>query len=194
MNKISNLVNENVTVYEASAHEDSVQVKDKFKFRFVSAGSIAKIIKGLKNTSALDIDRIPTLAWKLGVETLAGPVAKVPELFKNALIHPVYKGGGKNPRLPGSYRPIAILPALSKILETVVRDTLLQWLEEHEILPESQFGFRPKRSAATALACSQADWISAKIHGEAVAIVPLTLLLWVLWYKNWNQQALLELH
>ena len=52
---------------------------------------------------------------------------------------------------------------------------MLQWLEEHDILPESQFGFRPKRSVAMALTCSQADWISAKNRGEAVAIVAFDL-------------------
>ena len=84
------------------------------------------------------------------MKVLAAPVAKlinlslstgrVPKLFKSALVHPVYKGGGKDPRSPGSYRPIAILPALSKILETVVRDSLMEWLEQHNVLPESQSG------------------------------------------------------
>ena len=74
---------------------------------------MAKIIKGLKNSSSLGIDEIPTAALKLGVEILAGPVAKlvnlslstgkVPKMFKSALVHPVYKGSGKDPRSPGSY-------------------------------------------------------------------------------------------
>ena len=107
------------------------------------------------------------MALKLGVEILAGPIArlinlslstgKVPKLFKKAIVHPVFKGGYKNLRVPGSYRPIAILPALSKILETVVRDALLKLLEQKNILPQSQYGFRPKRSVAMALACSHTD-------------------------------------
>ena len=87
---------------------------------------------------------------------------KVPKLFKSAIIHPVYKNGGKDPRSPSAYRPISILPALSKVLEIAVKDCLLEWLEEHKILPESQSGFRPGRSVAMALACAQADWIAAK--------------------------------
>ena len=121
------------------------------------------------------------MAWKLGVEILAAPVAKfinislstgiVPKIFKEALIHPVYKAGNKDPHSPASYRPIAILSSLSKILEVVVRDGLLQWLKEKELLLESQYGFRPKLSAAIGLACSQADWTAAKNKGEAVAIL-----------------------
>ena len=100
---------------------------------------------------------------------------EVPKLFKSALIHPVYKGGGKDPRLPGSYRPVANLPALSKILETVVRDSLLDWLELHKILPDSQWGFRPGRSVGKTLTCSQADWVAAKNQGDAVAIIAYDL-------------------
>ena len=77
---------------------------------------------------------------------------KVPKLCKYVLVHPVCKGGEKDPCVPGFYRPIAILHALSKILETVVRDSLLGWLEQHSLLPQSQYGFRPKRSVAMAIA------------------------------------------
>ena len=52
-----------------------------------------------------------------------------PELFKQALVHPVHKGSGKDHREPGSYRPISIIPALSKILEIVVRDALYEYLD-----------------------------------------------------------------
>ena len=51
-------------------------------------------------------------------------------------MHPVFKKG--NPHDPGSYRPIAILPALSKILEIVVRDALLPWFKLIGFLPDSQ--------------------------------------------------------
>ena len=48
-----------------------------------------------------------------------------PDIFKQAIITPVFKGNGKDPHDPGSYRPISILPVLSKILEIAVRDALL---------------------------------------------------------------------
>ena len=169
---------------ELKNHVASVHQEKKFNFTFVNAVSIAKIIKGLKNTSSLGIDKIPSAAWKMGVEVLAGAVAKVinlslstgkvPNLFKSALVHPIYKSG-KDPRSPGSYRPVSILPALSKILETVVKDSLLKWLDDHNLLPDSQSGFRPNRSAAMALICSQADWMAAKSRGEAVAILAFDL-------------------
>ena len=66
-------------------------------------------------------------------------------------------------------------PALSKVLETIVKDSLLEWLEQHNILPESQFGFSPGRSVAMALTCAQADWAAAKNRDKAVSILAYNL-------------------
>ena len=128
---------------------------------------------------------IPTRALKLGVEILASPITKlinlnlssgeVPKLFKSALVHPVYKGSQKDPRHPSSYRPISILPALSKILVIVVRDSLLEWLDNRNYLPDAQNGFRPKRSVAMAVSSAQADWAAAKNRNEYVAILTFDL-------------------
>jgi hypothetical protein len=62
----------------------------------------------------------------MGSDMLAGPVSHLVNMslsagvflsaFKTALIHPVYKGEGKARGDPGSYRPVAILCALSKVL------------------------------------------------------------------------------
>jgi hypothetical protein len=57
-----------------------------------------------------------------------------PSAFKTALIHPVYKGGGKARNDPGSYRPVAILCALSKVLETMAKEDLEAHMKEHNIL------------------------------------------------------------
>ena len=45
-----------------------------------------------------------------------------------------------------NYRPISVLPCLSKILERSVHRQLMEYLEKHHLLKDSQFGFRPDRS------------------------------------------------
>ena len=85
-----------------------------------------------------------------------------PDIFKQAVLHPVFKGSGKDPRNPGTYRPISILPSLSKILEIAVRDSLVDWLKLKDFIPDSQFGFLPGRSVTMALTCAQTDWMKAK--------------------------------
>ena len=130
-------------------------------------------------------DVIQTEILKKGVAVLAGPIARLcnlslstrvfPKVFKQGIIHPVFKGNRKNPRDPASYRPISILPSLSKILEIAVRDTLIEWLKLQDFIPESQFGFLPGRSVSMALTCAQTDWFEAKSKGNTVGVMAFDL-------------------
>ena len=51
-----------------------------------------------------------------------------------------------------NYRPIAVLPTLSKILEKAVHSQVYSFLKTNELLSPNQFGFREKLSTAVALA------------------------------------------
>jgi hypothetical protein len=116
---------------------------------------------------------------------LAGPVSHLVNMslsayvflsaFKTALIQPVYKGGGKARKDPASYRLVAILCALSKVLETVAKEDLETYMAANNILPTSQHGFRKGRSCTTALATAQAAWVAAKAKGKVLAVVGFDL-------------------
>jgi hypothetical protein len=49
-------------------------------------------------------------------------------------------------------RPITLVPTLSKVLETVIANQLVTFLDKHNIFNKSQFGFRKKKSTNDALA------------------------------------------
>ncbi len=155
--------------------------KARFKFSFANAAKITKIIQGLSNTTALGNDAIPTTVLKLGADCLAGPVShlvnrslsnsRVPTGFKEGRVIPIFKGKGKPVTDPASYRPVSLLPALSKVLELVVKEDLEAFLQNWGGLPNSQFGFRPKRSTTTAIAAAHGSWLHAAQLGETVAIL-----------------------
>jgi hypothetical protein len=115
---------------------------------------------------------IPVAVLKMGSNILAGAISHLVNMslsagvfasaFKTALIHPVYKGGGKAKHDPVLYRPVAILCALSKVLETVAKEDLEAFMKANNILPMLQHGFRKGRSCPTALATAYAAWVSAK--------------------------------
>jgi hypothetical protein len=67
---------------------------------------------------------------------------------------------GKLREDPGSYRPVSILPAISKVLESLVKGDLKAHLKRVNGLPGSQYGLRLKRSCTSALAHAQAGWLS----------------------------------
>jgi hypothetical protein len=113
---------------------------------------------------------------KMGTDVLAGPASHLnnmsllagvfPLAFETAIIHPVYKGGGKARSDPATYRPMAILCAFSKVLETVAKEYLETYMAANNILPTLQHGFRKGRSCTTALATAHAVWVSAKAKGK----------------------------
>jgi hypothetical protein len=87
------------------------KISSTFSFDFANAGRIAKIIARLKPNSALSTDGIPVAILKMGSDVFARPISHLanmsllvgvfPSAFKTALIHPVYKRGGKAFSVPG---------------------------------------------------------------------------------------------
>ena len=64
----------------------------------------------------------------------------VPSELKTARVIPIFKNNGDN-KLISNYRPISILPTLSKILETVVKSRLLSFLSKISFFNKKQYGF-----------------------------------------------------
>ncbi|CAG9122199.1 unnamed protein product [Plutella xylostella] len=68
-----------------------------------------------------------------------------PNQWKVSQITMILKAG-KPPHQTSSYRPISLLPLLSKLFEKVISRRLNRWLEDNRIIPQHQFGFRMKHS------------------------------------------------
>ena len=86
---------------------------------------------------------------------------------------PIHKGKGKTTYQPSSNRPVAILPALSKVLEKVILMELAPFLENK--LPECQFGFHPDRSTFSAVATAYSAWAIASLAGETTGVAAFDL-------------------
>ena len=94
-------------------------------------------------------------------------------MLKSALIIPIYKSGSRS--LFSNYRPISILPVISKVLESVIYDQLLCFITENNIIYEYQFGFRAKHSTSMPL-CLLHDCITANlVDGHITAGIYLDL-------------------
>lgn len=115
---------------------------------------------------------------KAALHVIAAPISRLfdpslllsafPSDWKSAM---VFKGGSGSD--PNCYRPISILPFLSKVLEKVVLKQLNHFLDANQILSDLQSGFRAARGCLTAtmkilediityLDCKQ-SWIAAFI-------------------------------
>ncbi|GFW34830.1 RNA-directed DNA polymerase from mobile element jockey [Trichonephila clavipes] len=70
-----------------------------------------------------------------------------PKSWKTAVVVPILKPG-KNSALAESYRPISLLPVLSKLAEKIILARLNDYLEREKILIPEQHGFRPRLSTS----------------------------------------------
>ena len=67
-----------------------------------------------------------------------------PEKLKIAKVVPIYKIKKGDPSLFENYRPISLLPAISKVLEKIIALQLSSYFEKNKLLFDNQYGFRPK--------------------------------------------------
>jgi hypothetical protein len=137
----------------------------EFSFSFCNAAGISKVIKALGNTGAVGNDHVPIAVYKKGSNILPQPISQIintslrsvpgPSTFKLGIIIPIYKVNGKNRALASSYRPVSLLPALSKVLEVVAKEALEKHLSKINAIPDTHFGFHEGRSCSMALAVAQ---------------------------------------
>lgn len=121
--------------------------------------SISKCLHKMKWKNSPN-DVIPVLALKNLAPHILLPLSllfiqffnacEFPSYFKKAIVIPLYKGKGKISD-PENYRPISMLPNLSKLFEYCVNNKLMNHVESNNLLEDNQHGFRSGRSCATVL-------------------------------------------
>ena len=74
----------------------------------------------------------------------------IPEVWRIATVFPIYKGKGSKAQCC-NYRPISLTPVLCKIMERLVKQSLMTYLLSNNLLKDSQHGFLPGRSTLTCL-------------------------------------------
>ena len=95
-----------------------------------------KILKEFKTSKATGIDNLAVRFLKDGSNILCTPIAKIcnisiklasfPDKCKIAKIKPLYKKGLKTD--PKSFRPISLLPLISKIIARIIHDQTMNFL------------------------------------------------------------------
>lgn len=73
----------------------------------------------------------------------------VPSLWKCANVTPIFKKGSKCEA--GNYRPISLTSVVIKIFERIIKDKVVSFLDRHQLIINTQHGFRNNRSCLTNL-------------------------------------------
>ena len=77
--------------------------------------------------------------------------------MENAKLNPIFKTGDKDN--VNNYRPISILPTLSKIIEKWIQIKLMIYLDKHKLLHKNQSGFQKNHSTESALILITDTWL-----------------------------------
>ena len=156
-------------------HEGRPTLHDiKFK-----ESDIEMACKDLKASSSPGPDGFPALLLKTASRELRRPLfllwrasldqGVIPADLLLVMISPVHKGGSRG--VPANYRPVALTSHITKMFERVVRRWLVAHLEENNLLPDGQHGFRANRSCLTQLLAYWDNILDQLEEGKGVDVV-----------------------
>ena len=112
------------------------------------------ILKVTQCSKAADLDSLSRRFLKDGAKFLAKPISdpcnlsinseKFPDICKVAELKPLYKKGSLTQ--PCNYRPLSLLPLISKVIEKLMHDQTGTFLNSKNLLYTYESGFRKKHS------------------------------------------------
>ena len=154
-----------------------------FSFHPVHPKEVEDIISKLRNSGSTGIDEINTTVIKQIMHEIIPALTHVintslstltfPECWKKAKIIPLLKKG--DPLQPKNYRPVSLLPVLSKILERVVYTQVIEYLDRNGLFHPSHHGSRAGHSTTTALIEMYDQWLEGIENNEMTAVMMIDL-------------------
>ena len=149
-----------------------------FSLCSVHPDEVEKIVSGLSNSSSFGMDNIDTFTVKLikseiipaltHIINLSISSQEFPLFWKRSKIIPLHK---KEDLLnPKNYRPVAIVPIFSKVLERVIFNQLVTYLTENELIHPNHHAYRVSHNTTTALIQMYDVWLQALEGGELAGV------------------------
>uniref|UniRef100_A0A8K9V8I3 Reverse transcriptase domain-containing protein n=1 Tax=Oncorhynchus mykiss TaxID=8022 RepID=A0A8K9V8I3_ONCMY len=119
-------------------------------FTQIQIADVLKELQNLDQYKSAGLDNLDPLFLKLSAAIVATPItslfnlsfisSEIPKDWKAAVVIPLFKGGDTLD--PNCYRPISILPCLSKVFESKVNKQITDHLESHRTFSAVQSGFQ----------------------------------------------------
>ena len=151
----------------------------KFIIPSIQKEKVLKFLSTIDINKATGSDMIGPRLLKVAAPYIADEVTFIcnhsiinsvfPSKWKEAKVTPLFKNGPHEE--VNNYRPISILPVLSKVLEKHVHESLSEFLHTYNLLHKTQSGFRTQHSCETALVNMIDLWMNAIDSGKMVGVV-----------------------
>ncbi|XP_033627765.1 uncharacterized protein LOC117290458 [Asterias rubens] len=115
----------------------------------VTAENVLKVLMKLKPGKAPRVDEIYAVVLREVSGVIAEPLSQifqkslaegvVPLDWRRANVTPIFKKGKRS--VSANYRPISLTAQVSKVIETILRDAIMEHLTAHRLISDSQHGF-----------------------------------------------------
>ena len=154
------LANKIITPDGASIYDYMLNQNDNCMFLTpVDEMEVSRVVNRCKNKYSTDANELSMYVVKRIFVNIVTPVTHIcnlsfkngvfPEKMKVAKIIPIYKSGKRSDCT--NYRPISLLPQISKILEKLFNARLTAFLNRYNVISPAQYGFRENMSTSHAL-------------------------------------------
>ena len=154
-----------------------------FSLAAVHPDEVEKVISSLSNSSSFGLDQIDTYTVKLikleilpaltHIINLSITTKVFPSCWKRAKIIPLHK---KEDLLnPKNYRPVAIIPIFSKVLESVIFNQMIKYLADNKLLHPNHHAYRADHNTTTALIQMYDGWLQSLEAGEFAGVCLLDM-------------------
>jgi hypothetical protein len=121
-----------------------------------------KILKELKSRLSFPVQNIFVKSLGEGI---------VPLNWKCANIKPLHKKGSR--MKVDNYRPVSLTSVFGKILESIIKDDLMVFLDSNKLISDKQHGFMPGRSCLTQLLDALSNWLESADEYKSTDVIYL---------------------
>ena len=82
----------------------------------------------------------------------------------------LFKGKESPKMAPKSYRPVALLPVVSRILERVVQNQMVAYMDKNQLWHPQHHAYRSHNSITTAMLSMHDSWVEAAENGKLAGV------------------------
>ncbi len=146
----------------------------------ITEEEIEKKLKKLKSNKSPGIDEFNPTFLKNAASSILKPLQIIfnkslqdgclPLDWKKARISAIYKNKGDK-KMAGNYRPVSLTSIICKLLESIIKDHIINFMKENSLFSKKQYGFLSGRSTTLQLLAVMDAWTEALDHGYDVDVV-----------------------
>ncbi len=147
----------------------------------ITEDRIQKAVDKMKHNKAAGEDGLVSTYVKGSIKGVTKPLVHlfrrsleetvIPDEWKRANVTAIFKKGAKWD--PANYRPVSLTSQIGKIMERIIKEEIVQFLERNNLIKNSQHGFRNKRSCLTNLLAFMEKVAEYLDRGEPVDVIYL---------------------